>query len=85
MHLNGKTVKIECDLKGKTCRIRANELKIYVSEEKNWTPGVGLPPPRGNIHVYNHNIQTSFFLKPLGRSKLNFIRSNCRKGEPMRL
>ena len=26
---------------------------------KNWTPGVGLPPPRGNIHVYYNNIQRS--------------------------
>ena len=28
--------------------------------KKNWTPGAHLPPHRGNIHVYYHNIQTSF-------------------------
>ena len=25
---------------------------------KNCTPGAGLPPLRGNIHVYYHNIQS---------------------------
>ena len=29
----------------------ANRLKIYDSE-KNRTPGAGLPPPQGSIHVY---------------------------------
>ena len=32
-----------------------------------------MPPPRGNIHVYYHNIQTSSPLKPLGQSKPNFM------------
>ena len=34
--------------------------------KKKWTPGAHVPPPRGNIHVYYHNIQTSSPLKPLG-------------------
>ena len=28
---------------------------------KKRTPGAGLPPPRGNIHVYYHSIQNFFF------------------------
>ena len=32
-----------------------------------------LPLSRGYIHVYDHNIQTSSPLKPVGQSKLNFI------------
>ena len=39
------------------------------------------PPPRGNIHVYFHNIQTSSPLKPLGQSKPNFMQSIYRMGE----
>ena len=35
------------------------------------------------VHVYNHNIQRSSSLKPLGQSKSNFIGSICMKGEPM--
>ena len=50
----------------------AEGLTIYDSE-KNWTPGANVPPPRGNIHVYFQNIQTSSPLKPLGQSKPNFI------------
>ena len=45
-----------------------------------WSPGVGLPTPRGNIQVYYNNIQRS--LKPLGQSKPNFIGSIYGKGEP---
>ena len=55
---------LECHLKRKTCRKWANGLKIDDSE-KNWTPGVCLPPPRGNIHVYYSDIQGSSSLKPL--------------------
>ena len=46
--------------------------------KKNWTPGAHLPPPRGNIHVYYHNIQTSSPLKPLGESKPNFYVKHLR-------
>ena len=35
-------------------------------------PRAHMPPPRGNIHVHLHNIQTSSPLKPLGQSKPNF-------------
>ena len=37
------------------------------------TLGGFLPLPRGYIHVYDHNIQTSFSLKPLGQLKPNFM------------
>ena len=43
---------LKCHLKGKSCRKWANGLKVGNSEKKkNWTLGVGLPPPWGNIHV----------------------------------
>ena len=32
-----------------------------------------LPPSMGYIHVYDHNIQTSFSLKLLGQSKPKFM------------
>ena len=32
-----------------------------------------LPLPRGYIHVYDHNIQTSSSLKSLGQSKPKFV------------
>ena len=67
-------------LMGKSLWKWANGLKIYDSENK-CTPGAGLPSPRGNIHVYYHNIQKSSFLIPLGESKPNFVLSILRKGE----
>ena len=48
---------------------------------KKRTPGVGLPPPWGNIHVYYHNIQRSFSLKLLDQSKPNVLSSILRKEE----
>ena len=71
---------LKCHLYGKTCRKCANGLKIDDSEII-WTPGVCLPPPRGNIHVYYSDIQISSFLKLLGQSKPNFMRSIVRKWE----
>ena len=65
MHL--KIVKI------KTCRKWANGLKIWDSE-KIWTPGVDLPPPRGNIHVYYNNIQRSSSLISSRPIKAKFYR-----------
>ena len=59
----------------------ANGLKVYDPEKKNWTPGAGLPPTRGNIHVYYHNIQRSSSLKLPGQSMLNLMWSILRKGE----
>ena len=35
----------------------------YVILKKVLTPGVGLPPPRVNIHLYYNNIQRSSSLK----------------------
>ena len=52
-------------------------------ELKIWTPGVDLPPPQGNVHIYYNNIQRSFSLKALGHSKPNFIGSIYMKGESM--
>ena len=66
-------------LTGKTLWKWANGLNIYDSEKR--TPGAGLPPPRGNIHVYYHNNQRSFSLKLLGQSKPNVLLSILRKGE----
>ena len=40
-----------------------------------------LPLPWGYIHVFDHNIQTSFSLKPLDQSKPNFMWSILRKGQ----
>ena len=40
-----------------------------------------LPLSLDYIHVYDHNIQTSPSLKPLGQSKPNFMWSIVRKGE----
>ena len=37
--------------------------------------------PRGYIHVYDHNIQTSSSLKPLGQSKPKFMWNIVRKEE----
>ena len=37
---------------------------------ENFSPWGGcLPLPRGYIHVYDHNIQTSSSLKPLGQNQ----------------
>ena len=50
---------------------------------ENFSPWGGgcLPLPRGYIHVYFHNNETSSSLKPLGQSKPNFIWSILGKGE----
>ena len=49
--------------------------------KNSWTKGEGLSPPRGNIHEYYHNIQSSSSLKSLGQSKPNFMWSILRKRE----
>ena len=77
----GKLLKSH--LKGKSCRKWANGPKVGNSEKKFGPPGVGLPPPRGNIHVYYKNIRRSSSLKPLGQSKPNFIGSIYGKWESM--
>ena len=79
MHLKiGKLLKY--DLRSKTGRKWADGQNIYLSE-KNLSQGGCLPQPRGYIHVYDHNIQISSSLKPLGQSKPNFIWSIVRKGQ----
>ena len=65
MHLNVENCQIVI-LREKTNRKWVNGLKIYDSK-KLWTLGAGLPPPRGNIHVYYQNIQRPSSLKPLGQ------------------
>ena len=42
---------------------------------------MGLPLPRGIIHIYNHNIQRSSSLKQLDQSKINFKGSICMNGD----
>ena len=61
MHLNGENCQIVIWWE----KVYGNGLNIYDSENK-CTPGAGLSPPRGNIHVYYHDIQRSFSLIPLG-------------------
>ena len=70
MHLNGGK-RLNCHLKGKTCREWANGLKIHDSLKK-WTPGVSLLH-QGHYTVFYKNIQFEKSLKPLGQSKPNFI------------
>ena len=53
--------------------------KTYVYETILTTGGY-LPLPWGYIHVYDHNIQTSTFLKRQGQLKPNFMWS-IGKGE----
>ena len=79
MHLNWKKL-LKYDLKSKTCRKWANGQNIYVYEKVSSPEGC-LPLLPGYIHVYDHNIQTSSPLKPLGQSKRNFIWIIFRKGE----
>ena len=55
-----------------SCRKWEVGLNINDSE-KNWTPGAHVPPPRGNIHVYFHNIQTS---SPQHRSPMHLNGEN---------
>ena len=61
-HAFGEGKLLKCNLKGKTCRKWANGQKVY---ENKLCPWGCLLLPRGYIHVYDHNIQTSSSLKPL--------------------
>ena len=74
MHLNGKNRKMSFN--GRNLL----GINIYVYENI-LGPGGWLPLPWGYIHVYDHNIQTSSSLKPLGQSKPNFMWSILRKRE----
>ena len=55
--------------------------RTFMCLKTNLSPGGWLPLPRGYIHIYDHNIQTSSPLKLLGQSKPNFIFSIVRKGQ----
>ena len=78
MHLNGKNRKISFN--GRKLARNEQMDKIYVYENILGLGGC-LPLPWGYIHVYDHNIQTSSSLKPLGQSKPNFMWSILRKRE----
>ena len=66
---------------GKTFKMSFKGENLINDSETQLAPGAHLPPPRGNIHVYYHSIQTSSSLKPVRQSKSNFIWSIYRKGE----
>ena len=53
----------------------------FMVMKENCPQGGCLPLFQGYIHVYDHNIQTSSSLKPLGQSKPNIKWSIVRKGE----
>ena len=66
MHLNGEN-KSNVIKWGKTCWEYANGQKINVYEN-NFDPRVlSAPAPGLYTYVYDHNIQTSSSLKPLGQ------------------
>ena len=73
IYLNGKNRKMS--INGK--KLAGQNIHVY---ENIFGPDGCLALPRGYIHVYDHNIQTSS-LKPLGQSKSNFMWSILRKSE----
>ena len=54
--------------------------RIFMFMKKKLSPGGCLSLPWGYIHVYDHNVQTSSPLKPLGQSKPNFMWRIIKKG-----
>ena len=54
--------------------------RIFLFMKKNVPRGLSALP-RGYIHIYDYNIQTSTSLKSLGQSKPNLMWSIVRKGE----
>ena len=81
MHLNGKNRKMS--FYGGILAINEQMDRRFMFMKIFWAQGDGLPLPRGYIHVrvYDHNIQTSSSLKPLGQSKPNFMLIILRKRE----
>ena len=79
MHLNGKNRKISYN--GRKLARNEQMDRKFMFMKIFWGPGGCLPLPRGYIHAYDHNIQTSSSLKPLGQSKPNFTWSILRKRE----
>ena len=78
MHLNGKNKKMSFN--GRKCARNDQMDKRFMFMKIFWAQGVVCPCP-GAIYVYDQNIQTSSSLKPLGRSKPNFMWSIFRKRE----
>ena len=80
MHLNGKNIKIAFE--GENCMKMSKwtEYLYSYTPGNKCTPGEGLLPHRGNIHVNYHNIKRSSLI-PSGQSKPNFVWSILRKGE----
>ena len=79
MHLNGENcLNVIC--REKLAGNGQMDLRLMIPK-KFGPPGVCLPPPRGNIHVYYSDIERSSSLKLLGQSKPNFMRSIVRKWE----
>ena len=78
MHLNGKNKKMS--INGRKLARNEQMDRIFMFKKIFWAQRVVCPCPRGYIHVYDHNIQTSS-LKPLGQSKPNFMWSILRKSE----
>ena len=79
MYLNGK--KLEMLNNGKKLARNQQMDRLFMFMKIFWAQRVALPLPQGYVHVYDHNIQTSSSLKPLGRSKPNFMWSILRKNE----
>ena len=70
---------------GEACSEYASGQKIYV-DDKNVLRGLsalaaGYIHVYIHVHAYDHNIQRSSSLKPLGQSNPNFMWSIVRKGE----
>ena len=76
MHLNAKM-----SFNGRKLAMNEQNGQRIYAYDNILGPGVCLPLPRGYIHVYDQNIQTSSSLKPLGQSKPNFMWSILRQSE----
>ena len=80
MHLNGKNRKMSFN--GKKLDRNEQRDRIFMFMKIFWAQRVVCSCPGAvYIHVYDHNIQTSSSLKPLGQSKPNFMWSILRKSE----
>ena len=81
MNLNRKNWKMSINGKKKLAGNKQMD-RIFMFMKIFWAQRVVCPCPGAiHVHVYDHNIQTSSSLKPLGQSKPNFMLSIHRKGE----
>ena len=53
---------------------------IRWTEYLKWNPGVGMPLPQGNIHVYKLNVQGIIFSQTPWTIKVKFYRNNLYEG-----